>query len=253
MRALFKPQAEVVPPRRVTDVLLPEHVSCPLDSLRHPAALDFSHANFKLRGLDALAAVREGALAELNVACNDLTSLAALNRFQQLRKIIATGNRLQIGSGLVLRLPRLQEIDLSHNSLTAVPPLDVLPQLQVLRLAGNKISSNWTELRCCPTLREIDISRNRLQWPPGSDEFNEALQVLPSLRRLRELKFAHNPVSETPGMRYLLISHAPRLERLDSLQASAAPPPTSRPPAAPRHQSAGHTRHRHASPAGDRP
>jgi len=199
MRALFKPKAEVVPPRRVTDVLLPEHVSCPLDSLRHPAALDFSHANFKLRGLDALAAVREGALTELNVACNDLTSLAALNRFQQLRKIIATGNRLQIGSGLVLRLPRLQEIDLSHNSLTAVPPLDVLPQLQVLRLQRNQITSNFQELqRRAASLRELDISRNRLQWRQAGGEFEAGMAVLAKLKRLKDLRFAGNPVRPQP-------------------------------------------------------
>ena len=44
--------------------------------------------------------------------------------------------------------------------------------------------------------------------------------MLTTLKRLRELRISHNPVSETPGMRYLLIVATPKIERLDGLQAA---------------------------------
>ena len=67
----------------------------------------------------------------------------------------------------------------------------------MLHLQRNEISRNWAELKSCTVLRELDISRNRLQWPVGSRDFDEALNVLSSLKRLRELRLAHNPVAPT--------------------------------------------------------
>ena len=66
---------------------------------------------------------------------------------------------------------------------------------QVLHLQRNEISRNWAELKSCTALRELDVSRNRLQWAVGSRDFDEALTVLASLKRLRELRLAHNPVN----------------------------------------------------------
>ena len=42
--------------------------------------------------------------------------------------------------------------------------------------------------------------------------------MLAALKQLRELRIAHNPISETPGLRYLLILAAPKIQRLDGLQ-----------------------------------
>ena len=210
----------MVPPPYPTDILLEEHLTCPLSSVRHPLSLDLSHPNFKLRDLNDLSELRDGVLRDLNADGNELVSLEVINRFSQLRTLQAARNRLQIGGGMVLRLPRLTELDVSRNRLVAVPPLDALPQLQVLRLQRNEISRNWSELQVCGALREVDVSRNRLQWIPGSREFDESLKILTKLKRLRELRFAHNPVAETPAVRYLLISHAPRLEWLDGLQVT---------------------------------
>ena len=39
-------------------------------------------------------------------------------------------------------------------------------------------------------------------------------------KRLRELRLVGNPVAETPGMRFFLITAAPKLERLDGWDVS---------------------------------
>ena len=39
--------------------------------------------------------------------------------------------------------------------------------------------------------------------------------VLGSLKKLRELRLGGNPVSDTPALRYLVLSHTPRLARFD--------------------------------------
>ena len=115
----------------------------------------------------------------------------------------------------MLRLPRLQELDLSGNKLVAVPPLDGLPQLQVLHLQRNQIASNWEELQvCASTLREVDVSHNRLSWAQQHGEFESAMAALSKLKRLRELRLVGNPVAETPGMRFFLITAAPKLDAL---------------------------------------
>ena len=138
-----------------------------------------------------------------------------------LRTLSAASNSLQVGAGLVLRLPRLQELDLSGNKLVAVPPLDGLPQLQVLHLQRNQIASNWEELQvCASTLREVDVSHNRLSWAQQHGEFESAMAALSKLKRLRELRLVGNPVAETPGMRFFLITAAPKLERLDGWDVS---------------------------------
>ena len=187
LSGLFSSAPAIVTPKAPTDTLRTEHFSADPASLRFPANLDFKSANFKLRTLEssALSQVRESAPREIDLTCNELTALTALNRFQQLRVVNAMGNSLSIGGGLILRLPRLQELDLSGNRLVSVPPLTELPQLQVLRLQRNQIASNWQELqRRATSLRELDVSRNRLQWQQTNGEFEAGMAVravMPSL------------------------------------------------------------------------
>ena len=211
----------VVAPKRVADTLSSEHFSSDPSALRHPVTLDFSGPTFKLRSIAFVKEVREGAPRDVILTSNELTSLAPLNRFSALRTLSAASNSLQVGAGLVLRLPRLQELDLSGNKLVAVPPLDGLPQLQVLHLQRNQIASNWEELQvCASTLREVDVSHNRLSWAQQHGEFESAMAALSKLKRLRELRLVGNPVAETPGMRFFLITAAPKLERLDGWDVS---------------------------------
>ena len=201
LSGLFASAPAIVTPKAPTDTLRTEHFLVDPASLRFPANLDFKSANFKLRTLEssALSQVRESAPREIDLTCNELTSLTVLNRFQQLRVLNAMGNSLSIGGGLILRLPRLQELDLSGNRLVSVPPLNELPQLQVLRLQRNQITSNFQELqRRAASLRELDISRNRLQWRQAGGEFEAGMAVLAKLKRLKDLRFAGNPVRPNP-------------------------------------------------------
>ena len=198
--------------------LRPEHFVVEPGQLRYPSTLDFSHAAFKLRDISLLESVPKGAPQVVNLGGNELTSLEIVNRFQQLRTLVAAVNSLQVGGGLVLRLPKLMELDLASNRLVAIPPLGELPQLHILRLQRNQIGRNWGELGATKeTLRELDVSHNRLSWQQPTGEFDAALQVLASLKKLKELRLGANPISDTPALRYLVLTYTPRLSHLDGL------------------------------------
>ena len=112
----------------------------------------------------------------------------------------------------------LLELDLASNRLVAVPPLAELPLLQVLKLQKNQIARNWGELSSTSqSLRELDVSQNRLAWQQPTGEFDAAMGVLASLKKLKELKLGGNPVSDTPALRYLVLSYSPKLTRLDNV------------------------------------
>ncbi|KAL3924819.1 MAG: hypothetical protein SGPRY_003809 [Prymnesium sp.] len=70
------------------------------------------------------------------------------------------------------------------------------------------------------TLKELDVSDNRFNWQQSTGEFDSAMRVLASLRVLRELRLSGNPISGTPGLRYLLITYNPRLQRVDGVVVS---------------------------------
>lgn len=199
----------VAPPQgsKAAGQLRPEHFVVEPSQLRYPSTLDFSHAGFKLRDISLLEAVPKGAAQKLNLGGNELVSLEVINRFQQLRSLVACANSLQIGGGLVLRLPKLTELDLASNRLVAVPPLAEMPQLQVLRLQRNQISRNWGELSSAAlSLRDLDVSQNRLSWQQRTGEFDAAMGVLSGLKKLKELRLGGNPISDTPALRYLVLT-----------------------------------------------
>ena len=191
----------IVPPAKgPVAQLRREHFVVEPSQLRYPSSLDFSNAAFKLREISLLEEVPRGAVQSIHIGGNDLTSLERFNRFQQLRSIVACANALQVGGGLVLRLPKLLELDLAGNRLVAVPPLSELPQLQVLRLQRNQIARNWAELGATQaTLKELDVSQNRLAWQQPTGEFDAAMGVLAGLKKLRELRLGapvalHSPL-----------------------------------------------------------
>jgi Leucine-rich repeat (LRR) protein len=181
-RALFNSHTgdAVVPPSGAAAAQLrPEHFVVDPSQLRYPSNLDFSHSSFKLRDVSLLESVPKGAPQRISIGGNELVSLELINRFQQLRTLVACANALQVGGGLVLRLPKLVDLDLSSNRLVAIPPLGELPQLQVLRLQRNQIARNWGELSsAAASLRELDVSQNRLSWQQRSGEFDAAMGVL---------------------------------------------------------------------------
>ena len=222
-KALFSTQTgdAIVKPSKAVAQLRVEHFVCEPQQLRYPSNLDFSHATFKLRDVTLLEAVPRGAVQSVNLNGNELTSLEIINRFQAAKVVVACANSLQVGGGLVLRMPKLVELDLGSNRLVAIPPLSELPNLQILRLQRNQIARNWGELAAtAKSLQELDVSHNRLAWRQPTGEFEAAMGVLGSLKKLKELRLGGNPVSDTPALRYMVLSHSPKLQRLDGLAVS---------------------------------
>ena len=75
----------VLIPLQRTTTLMPEHFSTPLDHLRYPVKLDFSHERFQLRSLHLLTRLKDTALQEIDLSDNDLQGLSELNRFAALK------------------------------------------------------------------------------------------------------------------------------------------------------------------------
>lgn len=81
------------------------------------------------------------ALCDLNLSCNQLTSLPP-----------------EIGC-----LSMLRELNLSRNQLTSLPPeIGRLPLLSVLDLSNNQLTSLPPEIGCLSALRNLDLSHNQL-------------------------------------------------------------------------------------------
>ena len=78
----------VLTPLHPTTVLLPEHFSTPLPTLRYPVKLDFAHERFRLRSLALLREqLNPNALQEIDLSDNELQSLVELNRFAALKSL----------------------------------------------------------------------------------------------------------------------------------------------------------------------
>ena len=76
------------------------------------------------------------AVKEALLSHNDLANIDELDRFKELRRIIANNNYI---SRVRLALDRLETLDLSNNALSSIPPLMALPKLKVLNLMSNNI------------------------------------------------------------------------------------------------------------------
>lgn len=205
----------VLTPLHPTTILLPDHFSTPLQHLRYPVRLDFTHERFRLRSLALLSRLKDTALQDIDLSDNDLMSLTELNRFAALKSLCARRNSLESGPGVHLTVHRLTRLDVSGNLLGEVPYLKELPLLQVLNLSRNRISEGWDELGHCPGLQALDVSHNPLDWEPESDELQHAMGVLRGLKRLRVLNVSHTPASSRHGYRAWVLANARRLEVLD--------------------------------------
>lgn len=75
---------------------------------------------------------------EAQLSYNDLSSIDALDRFKEMRKIYANNNYI---TKVRLSLDRLEILELASNALIAVPNLAAMPRLKVLNLVRNKIKS----------------------------------------------------------------------------------------------------------------
>ena len=212
----------VLVPHRPTSLLLPEHFSQPVNTMRYPVRLDFSHERFRLRSIQLLAQLKDTALVEIDLSDNELSSLAELNRFAALKSLCASRNALESGPGVALAVHRLTRLDLSGNQLSAVPPLKELPLLQVLNVARNSIRDGWEELGRCPGLQALDGSHNAFDWDAETGELRRAMAVLRGLKRLRVLNLSSTPAASQRGYRGWVVANARKLELLDDTPVSEA-------------------------------
>lgn len=120
----------VLTPLRPTSLLQPSHFTTPLQQMKYPVRLDFSHERFRLRSLALLSQLKETALQHIDLADNELQSLTELNRFVSLKTLIACRNLLRSGAGVELCMHRLTHLDLSSNQLSEMPKLKELVLLQ---------------------------------------------------------------------------------------------------------------------------
>ena len=58
----------VLVPLQRTTTLMPEHFSTPLDHMRYPVKLDFSHERFQLRSVHLLSRLKDTALQEIDLS-----------------------------------------------------------------------------------------------------------------------------------------------------------------------------------------
>ena len=127
-------QPAVLTPLRPTSMLQPSHFSTPLQQLKYPVKLDFSHERFRLRSLSLLTQLKESALQHIDLTDNELQSLAELNRFIALKTLIACRNMLRSGPSVSFCMHRLTRLDLSSNQLSEMPQLKDLVLLQAATL-----------------------------------------------------------------------------------------------------------------------
>ena len=203
----------VLIPLHPTSLLLPEHFSSPLQQLRYPVRLDFSHERFRLRSISLLLQLRDTALVELDLNDNELKSISELNRFAALKSLTVCRNALESGPGVQLAVHRLMRLDLSGNRLTTVPSLKELPLLKILNISRNEICDGWQELARCTGLQALDASYNALQW--DEDELRRSMSALRAVKRLRVLSLVGNPATACRGYRAWVLANARKLELLD--------------------------------------
>ncbi|XP_067144842.1 centrosomal protein of 97 kDa isoform X2 [Centruroides vittatus] len=89
---------------------------------------------------------------------NELCKLENLDRFPDLEKLSACGNRLSRMYG-VAKLHHLVNLDLSNNNIAWIEGLKELTQLSVLNLSRNNIKCVQS-LQHCINLTHIDLSKN---------------------------------------------------------------------------------------------
>ena len=117
-------------------------------------------------------------------------SLAARNHLQ----FICSTDTARQAHMWPVQMAFLREVDLSYNRLTRIPDITSMPNLQKLDLHHNLIQAPWDELKAGAKLEFLDLSYNQLDWT--TPDFVKATSTLRSLRSLKELYLAGNPIVE---------------------------------------------------------
>ncbi|XP_066291972.1 protein phosphatase 1 regulatory subunit 7-like isoform X1 [Branchiostoma lanceolatum] len=170
-------------------------------------------------------------LTHLDVSCNKLQELAAVNCLPHLEELNASNNRLAAIRNM--RCKKLQDLDLSTNFLTDLSGLKDLNSLTTLNLATNRLSS-LTAIGKLRHLQELNVSNNLLKELGSVSEQFPALEVfdvsenaivsweqvclLSKCQQLAELHISGNPFcKERFSYHQELQSQIPSLELLDGL------------------------------------
>ncbi|XP_019642620.1 PREDICTED: protein phosphatase 1 regulatory subunit 7-like [Branchiostoma belcheri] len=170
-------------------------------------------------------------LTHLDVSCNKLQELAAVNCLPHLEELNASNNRL--AAIRTMRCKKLQDLDLSTNFLTDLSGLKDLHSLTTLNLATNRLSS-LTAIGKLRHLQDLNVSNNLLkelgnisEQFPALEVFNvsenaivswEQVCLLSKCLQLAELHISGNPFcKERFSYHQELQSQIPSLELLDGL------------------------------------
>lgn len=102
-------------------------------------------------------------LTVLDISCNDIQDISALNA-----------------------LPALEELDLSNNKITQVPDMGRCKKIQELDISRNRISNNLSGLKSLSNLTVLRAGNNDIT----------SLNSLGKLRCLQELYLANNRISD---------------------------------------------------------
>ena len=208
-----------------------------LHQLRYPTYIVCTNANFQLRALDGLRAIKGTALKELDLSFNKLMVLDGLEQFSTLKTLKVRNNH--ITEVTIEKLPRLRYLDLSHNKLDGIPDLSGFKALAYLNLSHNYIGTRpdsetsrdgWENFKnsSLQQLSTFDLSHNQLNWDQKT--FNEQVASLKE-KRIKHLSFDENPFKEeVEAYRIWIISNTNKLVDLDGEKVAAPARPG---PAAP--------------------
>ena len=212
-----------------------------LHQLRYPTYIVCTNANFQLRALDGLRAIKGTALKELDLSFNKLMVLDGLEQFSTLKTLKVRNNH--ITEVTIEKLPRLRYLDLSHNKLDGIPDLSGFKALAYLNLSHNYIGTRpdsetsrdgWENFKnsSLQQLSTFDLSHNQLNWDQKT--FNEQVASLKE-KRIKHLSFDENPFKEeVEAYRIWIISNTNKLVDLDGEKVAAPARPVPRRPRSPR-------------------
>lgn len=174
-------------------------------------SVDLSHNALRVfRGGETLKT-----LTVLNLAHNELTSLAVQSLPPLLMKLVISYNHLVHLNGLSQYLPRLEVLEAGHNQLTSSGLRELPASLTTLGVANNELLS-LEPLVPLTRLAKLNVAANCIA--ALSD-----LHVLEQLRSLRQLDLRGNPiVVDVTDLTAQVTSLAPRLSSLNGAPLSQA-------------------------------
>ena len=164
-------------------------------------------------GVSCLADVTElsDTSRSLSLHCNNVRSLAGLNRFTALESVVASNNLIS-HLGALGGLTGLTSLKLSSNLLTDIDAIRALDNLQCLDVSYNRLDQlqafkGKDGVNCLPKLRNLDVSHNHI-------DMLEELHCLTGISNLQQLCFEGQEFDP---------SYAPDIRAIKAAVAAAFP------------------------------